>query len=432
MTDHVDPFDELAALFLTEPEPAADEDQGFGATNTIIELAVVGHLPVRAGVWLTPYADAIAREQGPTALLRLDSDVASLLLLRPSDEDAPAPPENTTLPEAIEQLARAADTWIIRPPPNAPLQQLVEAGADRLTILSSADEAAVVAAYQLIKDLVEAAEHAGCELPAMGLAVLGADRHIAERMRQRLNRTTNTFLGLELPMTACICQMQPTIRAADFGRYTNEPPRTISVYLDLIHDAIDRAELARQVQAKPGPPVVHVPSRPTPRAVDPAAIPRSKVAQPARIKVPPKPTTVVEPKQPSRALEPDQKGAPVPLAKYVDALTELPAVRCPGHELVELGVDKSGRIHVLAREAQLRDLRIVETWAKAHRELIAMACPDHHFDPAGKVVSHVFTDTPATVADLHASDLNLHVLTPVMVQGRQGWYAAPLNAPKRS
>ena len=79
-------------------------------------------------MWLTPYADAIAREQGPTALLRLDSDVASLLLLRPSDEYAPTPPENTTLPEAIEQLARAADTWILRPPPNAPLQQLVEAG----------------------------------------------------------------------------------------------------------------------------------------------------------------------------------------------------------------------------------------------------------------------------------------------------------------
>ncbi len=431
MTDHDDPFDELAALFLTEPEPAADEDQGFCANNTVIELAVVGHLPVRAGVWLTPYADAIARDQGPTALLRLDSEVASLLLLRPSDEYAPAPPENTTLPEAIEQLARAADTWILRPPPNAPLQQLVEAGADRLTILSSADEAAVVAAYQLIKDLVEAAEHAGCELPAMGLAVLGADRHIAERMRQRLNRTTSTFLGIELPMTACICQMQPTIRAADFGRYTNEPLRTISVYLDLIHDAIDRAELTRQVQAEPGPPVVQVPSRPTPRAVDPAAIPRSKVAQPARIKVAPKPTIDVEPKPPSRALEPDEKGAPVPLAKYVDALTELPAVRCPGHELVELGVDKSGRIHVLAREAQLRELRIVETWAKAHRELIAMACPDHHFDPAGKIVSHVFTDTPATVSDLHASDLNLHVLTPVMVEGRQGWYAAPLNAPKR-
>lgn len=431
MTDHVDPFDELAALFLTEPEPAADEDDGLGAKNVIIELAVVGHLPVRAGVWLTPYADAIAREQGPTALLRLDPDVASLLLLRPSDDDAPPAPENATLPEAIEQLARAADTWILRPPPNTPLQQLVEAGADRLTILSSADEAAVVAAYQLIKDLVEAAEHAGCKLPAMGLAVLGSDRHAAERMRQRLNRTTNTFLGIELPMTACICQMQPTIRAADFGRYTNEPPRTIGVYLDLIHDAIDPTERTPPVHAEPGPPVVQVPSRPTPRAVDPAAIPRSKVAQPARIKVPPKPTIDVEPKQPDRALEPDEKGAPVPLAKYVDALTELSAVRCPGHELVELGVDKSGRIHVLAREAQLRDLRIVETWAKAHRELIAMACPDQQFDPAGKIVSHVFTDTPATVADLHASDLHLHVLTPVMVEGRQGWYAAPLNTPKR-
>ncbi len=431
MTDHVDPFDELAALFLTEPDVVAEDDGGFTAPRAIVELAIVGHLPVRAGVWLTPYADAIACEQGPTALLRLDSDVASLLLLRPRHDHEPDPPETATLPEAIEQLAGHAETWILRPPPSTPLDQVIEAGADRITILSSADEAAVVAAYQLIKDLVEAAEQAGCKLPTMGLAVLGSDRHTADRMRQRLNRTTNTFLGIELPMTACISQMQPAVRATDFGRFTKEPPRSMGDYLELIHDAAVCAEPVPSIEAVPGPPVVHVPSRPKPRAVDPADIPRSKAVQPATIKVPPKPTIEVEPKQPERALEPDENGAPIPLAQYVESVTPLEKVRCPGHELVELGVDQSGRIHVLARETQLRELRIVETWAKAHRELIAMACPDCEFDPAGKVVSHVFTDTPATVADLHASDLHLHVLTPVMVQGRQGWYAAPLNTPKR-
>ena len=431
MTDHVDPFDELAALFLTEPDVVTQGDKGFTAARTTVELAIVGHLPVRAGVWLTPYADAIACEHGPTALLRLDSDVASLMLLRPPLDHEIDPPETDTVPQAIEQLAPHAETWILRPPPGTPLDQVLAAGADRITILSSADEAAVVAAYQLIKDLVEAAENADCQLPPMGLAVLGSDRHTADRMRQRLNRTTNTFLDIELPMIACISQMQPAIRATDFGRYTNEPPRSMSAYLELIHDAVKDVEPAPSVEAEPGPPIIHVPSRPKPRAVDPADLPRSKAVQPATIKVPPKPTIEVEPKQPERALEPDEDGAPIPLAHYVDALTPLKQVRCPGHELVELGVDKSGRIHVLAREAQLREVRIVETWAKAHRELIAMACPDCEFDPAGKVVSHVFTDEPATVADLHASDLHLHVLTPVMVEGKQGWYAAPLNAPKR-
>lgn len=432
MTDHVDPFEELAALFLTEPDVVAPGDERSTAQRTVVELAIVGHLPVRAGVWLTPYADAIACEQGPTALLRLDSDVASLLLLRPNQDHETDPPECATVPEAIEQLAGQAETWILRPPPNTPLEQVLAAGADRITILSSADEAAVVAAYQLIKDMVEAAGQAGCELPPMGLAVLGSDRHTADRMRQRLNRTTNTFLGIELPMTACISQMQPAVRATDFGRFTNEPPRSMSEYLELIHDAAAKhAEPAPSIEAEPGPPVDYVPSRPKPRAVDPAEIPRSKAVQPATVKVLPKPTIEVEPKQPERALEPDEAGAPIALAQYVESVTPLEQVRCPGHELVELGVDESGRIHVLAREPQLRELRIVETWAKAHRELIALACPDRKFDPAGKVVSHVFTDTPASVADLHASDLHLHVLTPVMVAGKQGWYAAPLNAPKR-
>jgi len=40
----------------------------------------------------------------------------------------------------------------------------------------------------------------------------------------------------------------------------------------------------------------------------------------------------------------------------------------------------------------------------------------------------VFTDRPASLADLHGCDLRLHLLTPITVDGRRGWYHAPLNA----
>ena len=103
-------------------------------------------------------------------------------------------------------------------------------------------------------------------------------------------------------------------------------------------------------------------------------------------------------------------------------------MRCPGHERLELGVDSAGRLHVLAREAQLRDLYAVEAWTNAHRELIARACADHWIDTTAIPVRHVFTDEPASLADLHGCDLRLHVLAPVTVAGRRGWYAAPLNA----
>ena len=138
----------------------------------------------------------------------------------------------------------------------------------------------------------------------------------------------------------------------------------------------------------------------------------------------------MEPKKPAVALEPDEQGIPVPLAAHIDGVTPL-EVRCPGHERLELGVDPAGRLHVIARHEQMRELHVVEAWASAHRELIGKACPQQWIDPAARTVCHVFTAEPAAVADLHGSALRLHVLAPVFVDGRQGWYAAPLNAAVR-
>jgi hypothetical protein len=129
-------------------------------------------------------------------------------------------------------------------------------------------------------------------------------------------------------------------------------------------------------------------------------------------------------------VEPDDHGRPIALATYVTGLSPLP-VRCPNHERVELAVDDRGKIHLLIKETggqSLRELRIVEAWEKAHRELIGMACPQQSINAALPAVCHVFTDQPANLADLHGTDVRLHVLAPVTVNGQVGWYAAPLNA----
>ena len=61
---------------------ASRRDDGGDTRSTVSELLLVGNLPVRAGVWLAPYADAVARTSGPTALLRLDDDAPVLQVLR--------------------------------------------------------------------------------------------------------------------------------------------------------------------------------------------------------------------------------------------------------------------------------------------------------------------------------------------------------------
>jgi hypothetical protein len=115
------------------------------------------------------------------------------------------------------------------------------------------------------------------------------------------------------------------------------------------------------------------------------------------------------------------------LAAHVEGLRAMSA-RCPGHETIELAADLTGAIHVLAWERDLRGLRVVAAWAKAHATLLALACPHLAIDAGASVVSHLFTDTPASVSDLHGSSLRLHVLAAVRVGERKAWYAAPLNA----
>jgi len=136
----------------------------------------------------------------------------------------------------------------------------------------------------------------------------------------------------------------------------------------------------------------------------------------------------IEAKQPPKESEPTRDGKPVPLTSYITGggLKLLP-VRMPGHERIEIAVDSAGRLHVIGHEQSLRELRIVEQWTRTHRELLIMACPQHPIDSLAAPHCHVFTDRPASLADLHGADLSLHVLAPVMVNGSTGWYAAALN-----
>src|SRR5687767_1819594 len=113
MPKTTNPFDELAAMFLTgsdgssKPLNASAGAPANGSHHTAVidtppnqqngiatagqqragvELLIVGHLPVRGNLWLTPYSDLRSREIGATALVRLDSGEPSIQLLRTSQQ----------------------------------------------------------------------------------------------------------------------------------------------------------------------------------------------------------------------------------------------------------------------------------------------------------------------------------------------------------
>ncbi len=530
MNNRIDPFDELAAMFLTAPQPQPPLDPhaataslarsvaSASATDRsmLTELLVVGHLPVRAGLWLVPYADLLARQVGTVGLIRLDGAEPTLQLLRAPESYATAP-LRMPLQQTIHDLSSCVDVWILRGGERLSTDEAIDCRPDRITILSSADEAAIVAAYQTIKELVGAATHPHRTLPSMGMAMVGCDTQAAEAAIDRLNRTTVSFLGVEVKLVALLPRMDAGIKCTRYVTFGEEatpgvidvrgwieqaqmhpttpteqpafghqqpqtraqaneqamppeiagrispPPETF------VHDArrILRTP-AREFEQSPPPALTpFMPTRPaaaasapTPTSPAVSASPSSPRTMPsapspaivteaeradllsaiasgaagvAGAKLPPKVVMSLEHKPPASQrpiVEPDDRGQPIPLARFVAGLTALP-VRPPDHERIELAVDERGRMHLLARESSLRELPVVEQWAHAHRELLAMACTQHRIDPAaGTAVCHVFTSEPATVADLHGSDWHLHVLAPVTLGDRTAWYSAPLNVVK--
>jgi len=504
MTRTRDPFDELAAMFLTErDEPVIEGVKAAPPPKAAIELLIVAHLPVRGGLWLTPYADAVARAGGPVALVRLDGEHPTLQQLRGA-EPTGGPPLDLSLREAIGELMPSTPTWIVRAAAQTSATKMLQAGADRITILTSADDAAVVAAYQAIKNLLDDFDaDVGC-LPPIGVAVVGADEEKARDMVGRLNATAEAHLGIAVPMNLCLPRMDAGILSTRYLSFTHEDCPPLGKVVRMIDEA--RRGAARMRLAPPAddaprraaaPPAESAPAAPAqpkavsadeppaaeqpsdihdewldepvtpsafseaqakiddeliesdveflPRmpgivevlragvddeafAVEPDWAPEPEAAMRPTMKVGPKPALDVEPKESLDIREPCGKGGrPVALAEHVDGLIPI-LPRCPEHERVELALDAAGRMHLLTQEDFLRELFVVEPWARAHRELIGMACPGRTIDPRGRIIKHIFTARPIDVSDLHQSDIRLHVLAPVKVKGETGWYSAPLNA----
>ncbi|MHC4949195.1 MAG: hypothetical protein ACYTG1_13220 [Planctomycetota bacterium] len=447
MSRIVDPFDELAAMFLT----STDDPGSAGREGAItVELVTVGNLPVRAGLWITPYADAVARREGAVALVRLDGERPRLQLLnRP--EGVLASSGQQTLQAVVEQLAADVRYWIICPPAGAGLASLVGGVVDRVTLLTSADDAAAVRAYQQVKELAALAAGQGATLPSVGVAVLGADEGRAARLVERLDRTAAACLDLEVELVAHVPRIDADIRLnGDVIFSGDRMPEPADVVPWIRRAAVEPTapppapetgapvtvsgtESGSEPAPVPPPRVAPVPTAaPAPApAADPPP-PDDLVAEiggrgplVSSVKLAPVPSDV-EPKPPAPEREPHEAGAPVPLAKYVDGLTPL-APRCPGRERVELAADAAGRLHLLGRETELRQLHVVAAWARDHRELLAMACPAQRLQVRGETICHVFSAEPASLADLHGSDLRLHVLAPVRVGDEVAWYAAPLS-----
>jgi hypothetical protein len=446
-----------------------------------LEMLVPGHLPVRAATWLLPCVRAIAGPERAFGLFRCDPDGVELELHGP----APEPPPARSLSEAIEAVRGSVRRWFVRPPASLTIELMPDAEPDRLTILTGGDPVAIASAWEVVRRAITGADERRCPRPRLGLAVVGVPRRQADLITEQLDRITRERLGIPVELRCCVPRITPggvpvgivrgdaadadPVRLTTLVRgdapgpsitsFRNEhrvpegPPasevrggtsadgrRLTDVDADVDVDARSEARpmgpllgsgLADVADDGPGMPFVF------PRSADDRPAARPGVAPtlaggPTLARIVPPGSSPATPATPGVPSSPGIDAAPPTrpeYARHLAGLQPLPA-RSPSHPEVELAVDADGALHVLGGVSTVRELPLVAEWALTHADLLAMACPDQRIDVRRRPQGHVFTDDALAVSDLHQSQLHLHLLAEIEVDGRRGWFVSPLHRPR--
>jgi len=420
---------ELARLYLTHPEDdgdfadpsagdkhgmtpssAADRDPELTDVQTPTPHAVlVGHLPGFANLWINQYAQQLCERLGPVGVVHLGDDQVDVDLFQPglpaptrSASDAPSP---ESLTEAIDQAGPVRQWLVHLTDPSDDDRRTLAGELGRWTLLTGADEAAIVAAYRLLKQWVEPTGNPTGD-PRIELAFLGCEPSAADQAAQRIGRAAGEFLDVAITIGSTQAKMQPVNRRR-LGSF--DPPDPLSDLLDLlIADPPHHPRLADD------PPAAHEPPK--------HGMTRSAAAdrdQPA-----PAPHAADEPPKHgmtrSSATDRDQPAHPPGLAAHLPDLAPMQA-RCPRGEAVELALDDVGRLHLLLDASATADplplLLRVRAWAVEHADLLAMTVANRDLDRPAQPVLHLFTAEPRRFID-HAQTLRLHLLLPVTIGAR--------------
>lgn len=413
MTTHRDNYAALTALFTTPGEsrpPSISRptvlDERPLLPEPRVECIIPGHLPVRAAVWFLPCARMLVGEDNDGAIIRLEDDTAGLSMFssrRTADHVA-----WRDLPSALEMLSHRVKRWCIVPRVDFDPQHLQQAGMDRITILTGTDQAAIVAAYQLIKSIA-----AGPDCPnQLGVFCAGSAPDVAQETAGRLRETVHRQLDIDLVIRGSLHRIEGDMALLRTGRF----PGAVAGMPDLVADL--RRSLAAAENEAAGSLEEPMP------VMEPSSIPMvDRILRPP-VEHPGAPSPLaIDPVVPST--EPRSDPARGSLASHVEGLQSLP-VNCPSSRDVELAVDDAGCVHCLADVEHLRQVHAAATWVRSHGSILSMACPDAQLREAAEPTCHLFTEHPLEVNDLQGTGFRLHLLTRVEAGSESTWFACPL------
>ncbi|MEM9418059.1 MAG: hypothetical protein AAGA25_03250 [Planctomycetota bacterium] len=436
----------------------------------VAEAVVLGNLPGMAGPWLTQYGQLLAQQDGAVAILHVDTDSIDLEVIEPTQHDAndPAaaafsgpslrvPPggfAGRDLIAVLEQLCGSRVSPVrtillhMDPTPEA-LPRLLD--LDYWTLLSGADDAAIVAGYRLLKRLIESDDQAA--RAHVGLMVVGSDKDAGQKAAKKLRSAVANFLHTPVELIGYQQKMIPA-RCRTLGTFVELQtlwPRLIDWLSKLEAPTVDPAE---ETQGEPPLVVSAIDAFDSVEdevaAAEPTHATLPPLDEPVEVQATPEPEATSG--APSWELTPEPTEAPeIDLFDLIDsdarATASIPGglaleARCPSQPHTQLALDSIGRLHLLHRhdsaegdpptpKEAIVELVAVRDWARQHRQLLQLTERGRRFDPDADPVLHLFTDRADLSVNLVArlgDLLKLHLLRDVTVGDQQTYFCTPLSA----
>ena len=389
MSPSSEQYAQIAALFTT----AEDE-----AIKTTVELLIPAHLPVQGGLWLVPYAGRAAGE-GNAMLVRMHDETIDFASIGNITVELEACNSIETI---LSNIDSPVSHWIVQPPADGDAVSLLHGDPDIITLLSGADQAAVVGAYRLLKNFVTASKDQDA-LPPIRIVIVGAEERAANDASSRIVQTAKHQLGIHVEVGHPL----PAMGSQSKVQSQCSIPRSCNL-IDLLSrlrtSSTQEDVLETTTRVLPEFPVEQIEEKTTPHIAEESE--QGVLVEDA----------VVEKVIASEAA----------LSSYVDGLLSIKP-RCPEHTDIELALDSEGNVHVLAHAESFRETTIVAAWVNKHRDLISMACGGIEMSASGEVIQHFFTDDAVSVAELHGTGVKLHLLTEVQTGGTCVPFSTPLN-----
>ncbi len=428
-----------------------------------VEAVLLGNLPGVSGPWLTQYAYRLAGRQGPVAILCVDDDAVHIELVGRQQQlldDLNASvtslaPGQASLVDVLDRLADpetvSVKTWLVHfPTPMTPEHRRWASVVDRWTLLCGADEAAVVGAYRLLKQLrVPSSRRNDRRSPRhVGVMMMGADDGQAHTAAAKLHQAAERFLHTPVQWIGSQKQMQP-IKRRSLGALTDDRKDFWPTLYRFLH----QFQHASQPEGSDPPTSDFVGQKMALRRSESSEVRGQSVCgqQDHFEEVDQQPVTATLSSSSDAPGSDGSSGTPSDLGAFLACagVTTLP-VRCPRCPDVQLALDVEGRLHVMVwrggstaiQEAAstssnqeglsqaLLNLMGVSHWAVEHATLLQLGQSHQSVDTRTPTVLHLFTDqakAAVTWVSWLGTTVKFHLLQGFDTGDDRQWICTELN-----